>query len=60
LSEIPGMVPPLHAMPAGCRFAPRCSYAIEACRTTDVALQSIAGIRASACLRNAHMLETAP
>jgi peptide/nickel transport system ATP-binding protein len=32
LDTIPGQVPPLSAMPAGCRFASRCQYAWELCR----------------------------
>ena len=32
LQEIPGMVPPLHALPQGCSFAPRCARADELCR----------------------------
>ena len=32
LPSIPGSVPDLSAMPEGCRFAPRCKYAQEACR----------------------------
>ena len=51
LSEIPGMVPALDAMPPGCRFAPRCSYAVDACRTTDVRLEAQPGGRAAACIR---------
>lgn len=31
LDSIPGMVPPAHAYPKGCRFAPRCKFATEAC-----------------------------
>jgi peptide/nickel transport system ATP-binding protein len=31
LATIPGQVPPLHAMPAGCRFAPRCPVAMAVC-----------------------------
>jgi peptide/nickel transport system ATP-binding protein len=30
---IPGTLPDPHDPPAGCRFAPRCSHAVEACRT---------------------------
>jgi len=33
LTPIPGTVPPIGAWPAGCRFAPRCRRADEACRT---------------------------
>ena len=31
LQEIPGMVPPLRARPAGCAFAPRCAEAMPVC-----------------------------
>ena len=32
LRSIPGVVPILTEMPEGCRFAPRCPYATDACR----------------------------
>ncbi len=32
LQEIPGIVPPLFDLPAGCAFAPRCSKADDLCR----------------------------
>ncbi|HTW50384.1 MAG TPA: ABC transporter ATP-binding protein [Stellaceae bacterium] len=32
LKEIPGMVPALTRLPAGCAFAPRCAFADERCR----------------------------
>ena len=32
LNEIPGIVPPLTALPTGCRFAPRCAHADDRCR----------------------------
>ncbi|HKV16973.1 MAG TPA: ABC transporter ATP-binding protein [Reyranella sp.] len=32
LQEIPGIVPPLFALPPGCAFAPRCSRADDLCR----------------------------
>jgi peptide/nickel transport system ATP-binding protein len=32
LAEIPGMVPSLRDAPAGCAFAPRCTYATDRCR----------------------------
>ncbi|WP_313953786.1 ABC transporter ATP-binding protein [Accumulibacter sp.] len=32
LETIPGQVPPLSAMPSGCRFADRCAHAWELCR----------------------------
>ena len=33
LQEIPGIVPPLFALPEGCAFAPRCSKADDKCRS---------------------------
>jgi len=35
LPSIPGRVPSLRAMPAGCRFEPRCSYAVPECSATQ-------------------------
>jgi peptide/nickel transport system ATP-binding protein len=32
LVSIPGMVPPLHSLPAGCAFNPRCPAATDTCR----------------------------
>ena len=32
LNEIKGMVPSLSALPPGCTFAPRCTFATDACR----------------------------
>jgi oligopeptide/dipeptide ABC transporter ATP-binding protein len=42
LAEIPGMVPPLHALPPGCTFADRCPAAIDRCRTEAPALVELA------------------
>jgi peptide/nickel transport system ATP-binding protein len=33
LREIPGMVPALNNLPAGCTFAPRCAFADDRCRS---------------------------
>jgi oligopeptide/dipeptide ABC transporter ATP-binding protein len=33
LNEIKGMVPPLHNLPRGCSFAPRCEFVTEQCHT---------------------------
>jgi peptide/nickel transport system ATP-binding protein len=32
LTEIPGIVPALSALPPGCAFAPRCPHADDRCR----------------------------
>lgn len=55
LSGIPGHPPDPHAFPAGCRFADRCPYAQEDCRTRAPTLTPLAPARfgeghASACL----------
>ena len=55
LREIAGTVPSLVALPAGCRFAPRCPHALHACRQADVRLEPFAGGRAAACLRAAEL-----
>ncbi len=34
LATIPGMVPGLYDRPAGCLFAPRCTYAVNNCKAT--------------------------
>ncbi len=39
LHAIPGMVPRPDQFPTGCRFAPRCSYAQEACAVAPVSLR---------------------
>jgi len=38
LAVIRGQVPLPHEMPAGCRFAARCDYALDGCRESAVAL----------------------
>jgi oligopeptide/dipeptide ABC transporter ATP-binding protein len=40
LNEIPGIVPALKDMPPGCRFAPRCAYAVDRCRREEPPLAS--------------------
>ena len=41
LNVIPGVVPNPIAFPPGCRFHPRCSYAAEVCRQTEVTRQPV-------------------
>ena len=50
LFSIPGTVPPAHAMPAGCRFAPRCPRAITACTAAPPPLRPH-NDRADRCVR---------
>jgi len=41
LETIPGMVPDLLSLPKGCRFHPRCKYAIDVCRIRDPELVEV-------------------
>jgi peptide/nickel transport system ATP-binding protein len=43
LEAIPGNVPMVNEMPKGCRFAPRCSHAMDVCREKNPELTSISG-----------------
>ena len=49
LEAIPGLPPPVDALPEGCAFAPRCDKAAERCRTGQIALEG-SGDRAVRCL----------
>jgi peptide/nickel transport system ATP-binding protein len=51
LATIPGRVPALHEMPAGCTFAPRCDWALDECRRAPPPLQSVAAQHAVRCIR---------
>jgi oligopeptide/dipeptide ABC transporter ATP-binding protein len=51
LEGIAGTPPDPRALPPGCRFAPRCGLAIDACHTVDPALVAIGPARVSACIR---------
>ena len=55
LVEIPGMVPSLVGLPAGCAFAPRCKLAIERCRAEYPPLQDFGG-HLAACWRAAELV----
>ncbi len=51
LLAITGAVPPPFALPPGCRFAPRCPFAVEACRAEIPGLRSISPGHEAACIR---------
>jgi peptide/nickel transport system ATP-binding protein len=53
LVEIPGMVPSLTNLPAGCAFAPRCELAIARCREEYPPLQNWGNDHLAACWRAA-------
>jgi peptide/nickel transport system permease protein len=52
---IGGVVPLPQEFPKGCRFAARCTFAIDACRAAPVALLDIAEGRRSRCIRTDDM-----
>ncbi len=51
LEAIPGSVPPLHALPPGCRFANRCPLAGDDCRAAEPKLAEVAPGRLVACIK---------
>ncbi|MCO5071754.1 MAG: ABC transporter ATP-binding protein [Rhizobiaceae bacterium] len=51
LTTIPGSLPSLSALPPGCRFAPRCDLALDACRTGRPPMIGLGEKHASACIR---------
>lgn len=53
LATIPGVVPPLDALPSGCRFRDRCDQVQDYCSQFDPQLESVGGGRAVACLVDA-------
>jgi oligopeptide/dipeptide ABC transporter ATP-binding protein len=55
LREIRGAVPSANDLPPGCRFAPRCDYAIERCQAGVPPLVDVAARHAAACVRLAEI-----
>jgi peptide/nickel transport system ATP-binding protein len=53
LTEIPGMVPSLTNLPPGCAFAPRCTMAIDRCRSEYPPLEAFGENHLAACWRAA-------
>jgi oligopeptide/dipeptide ABC transporter ATP-binding protein len=49
LDPIPGQPPDLTRLPAGCAFAPRCSFAVERCRRDRPELELVAPDHTAAC-----------
>jgi len=57
LPTIPGAIPEPSQRAAGCRFAPRCGQALDACRQTMPAMQTLTPARRARCPVRAHTLE---
>jgi len=52
LQAIPGVVPSPFELPPGCRYAPRCPYAREACAAEDPPLLALRPDHRAACIRH--------
>ena len=50
LEQIPGTVPSLLDPPAGCRFAPRCRFAMPQCREGEPAMRTVGPDHKAACI----------
>jgi peptide/nickel transport system permease protein len=50
INALPGRVVPPGAWPSGCRFAPRCGFADDACRAGPVLLTEHSASRQARCL----------
>ena len=57
LNTITCMVPSPDAFPSGCRFAPRCRYAITACTTAVPPLEPLKDGRLVRCIRTQQVLD---
>ena len=55
LPVIEGMVPGLHDLPEGCRFANRCTHATSACTQTVPTVQAVSDKHAVSCARWAEL-----
>jgi len=53
LPTIPGQPPDLAELPAGCRFAPRCAHADDACRASEPPLAELSPGHLAACFHPA-------
>jgi peptide/nickel transport system ATP-binding protein len=51
LETIGGAPPDLSALPSGCSFAPRCSYAIECCLQTQPEERLVGNAHSARCIR---------
>ncbi|WP_432431331.1 ABC transporter ATP-binding protein [Rhizobium bangladeshense] len=51
LAAIPGVVPSLMHIPAGCAFQPRCQFAVDACRAAVPPLADVNPRHKSRCIR---------
>jgi len=60
LYTIPGQALAPGAAVSGCRFQPRCRYAVDACRTSNVSLETVTGGGRARCIRHAELTLGSP
>lgn len=60
LVPIPGFPPNLSARPAGCPFAPRCAFAVDACTAAVPPRELVAPGHDAACIETHRIFEGAP
>jgi oligopeptide/dipeptide ABC transporter ATP-binding protein len=60
LRTIPGSLPPLHGLPPGCRFAPRCAFHVPACDAGNPPLIPVGPGHRAACIRTHEVARAAP
>ena len=51
LRPIPGALPNPLAPPPGCRFHPRCAFAVDTCRAVEPALEAVSAGHVTRCIR---------
>jgi peptide/nickel transport system permease protein len=51
MQPIPGLPPASDDLPQGCRFAPRCDLALDACRVPPIDLEQVAADHTARCIR---------
>jgi oligopeptide/dipeptide ABC transporter ATP-binding protein len=57
MPSIPGMVPNLERLPAGCRFNPRCGQVMAICHEAEPALAEVAGGHLARCWLHSRQAE---
>ena len=57
LYAIPGSPPTPTRLPGGCPFHPRCSWAVDTCRSDRPELRALTDERTTACHRTAEVLD---
>jgi peptide/nickel transport system ATP-binding protein len=57
LETIPGSPPNMAHLPPGCPFAPRCRYAVDACRQGEVPVATTAAGAMARCVRAAELVQ---